>query len=99
MDLAFRSLAHLAIAEVATRWGFRSAAHFSRAFAARFGVTPSEFRQAGLPSVPGSFHSFAGRTSLPSTHDAVRAPGAQDDHDERCDRRSSRGHEVTTDPR
>jgi hypothetical protein len=59
-------------------------------------VTPSEFRQAGLLSVPGSFHSFAGRTSLPSPHDAVRASGAQDDHDERCDRRSSRGHEVTT---
>jgi AraC-like DNA-binding protein len=51
-DLADRSLAHLAIAEVATRWGFRSAAHFSRAFAARCGVTPSEFRQAGLSSEP-----------------------------------------------
>ncbi len=58
-DLTDRSLAHLAIAEVATRWGFRSAAHFSRAFAARYGVTPSEFRQVGLPSVPGSFHSAA----------------------------------------
>ncbi len=53
-DLADRSLAHLAIAEVATRWGFRSAAHFSRAFAARYGVTPSEFRQA-CPQCPAAF--------------------------------------------
>jgi AraC-like DNA-binding protein len=45
-DLADPTLGHLAIAEIAQRWGYRSAAHFSRAFAARFGTTPREFRQA-----------------------------------------------------
>lgn len=32
------------VTQVAFRWGFRSAAHFSRAFRAAFGVSPSELR-------------------------------------------------------
>jgi AraC-like DNA-binding protein len=32
------------IIEVATRWGFASAAHFSRSFHARFGASPTAFR-------------------------------------------------------
>ena len=43
--LANQDLRDLAIAEVARRWGYRSAAHFSRAFTARFGTTPREFRR------------------------------------------------------
>lgn len=39
-------MAHLAIGEVATMWGFRSSAHFSRLFKAQRGLTPREFRHA-----------------------------------------------------
>jgi AraC-like DNA-binding protein len=36
------------VTEVAFAWGFRSPAHFSRAYRAHFGVPPSEHRQAAL---------------------------------------------------
>jgi AraC-like DNA-binding protein len=45
-DLADPRLRHLAISEIAGRWGYRSPAHFTRAFSARFGVTPRELRRA-----------------------------------------------------
>jgi len=45
-DLADPRLHHLAISRIAERWGYRSQAHFTRAFSARFGVTPREFRRA-----------------------------------------------------
>jgi AraC-like DNA-binding protein len=44
-DLADPRLNHLAISGIAERWGYRSQAHFTRAFSARFGVTPREFRE------------------------------------------------------
>jgi AraC-like DNA-binding protein len=43
-ELADPRLSHLTAAEIAARWGFRSAAHFSRAFRARYGVTPASRR-------------------------------------------------------
>jgi AraC-like DNA-binding protein len=36
------------VTEIAVRWGFRSPAHFSRAYRAHFGVAPREHRQAAL---------------------------------------------------
>lgn len=36
------------VTEIAFRWGFCDAAHFSRVFKREFGVTPSEIRQAAL---------------------------------------------------
>jgi AraC-like DNA-binding protein len=45
-DLADRRFSHMSVAEVAARWGFRSAAHFTRAFHARFGVTPASLRRS-----------------------------------------------------
>jgi AraC-like DNA-binding protein len=48
-DLADRRLGHLTVAEIAARWGFRSAAHFTRAFRARYGVTPTGHRALGPP--------------------------------------------------
>jgi AraC-like DNA-binding protein len=51
-DLADPRLGHLAVAEIAARWGFRSAAHFTRAFHARYGTTPSTERPRGrLPAL------------------------------------------------
>jgi AraC-like DNA-binding protein len=45
-DLADVRLGHLSVADIAGRWGFRSAAHFSRAFQARYGTTPTSSRRA-----------------------------------------------------
>jgi AraC-like DNA-binding protein len=45
-DLQDESLAHESILEIASRWGFTSAAHFSRTFAATFGISPREYRSA-----------------------------------------------------
>ncbi len=46
IDLANRALAHFGIAELCFRWGFGDAANFSRAFAARFGISPKAYRAA-----------------------------------------------------
>ncbi|CCK28539.1 AraC family transcriptional regulator [Streptomyces davaonensis JCM 4913] len=46
-DLALHSNA--TIAAVAHRWGFTSAAHFSRVFRAAYGMTPREWRGARTP--------------------------------------------------
>lgn len=35
---------HRSISEIAFAWGFNDAAHFSRTFRARFGVSPRELR-------------------------------------------------------
>ncbi len=44
LDLANGALAHFTIAELCFRWGFGDAANFSRAFTARFGVSPKAYR-------------------------------------------------------
>ncbi|MGW2044686.1 helix-turn-helix domain-containing protein [Streptomyces sp. NPDC001858] len=45
-ELARRDAASRSVTVVAHRWGFTSAAHFSRAFRAAYGMTPSEWRGA-----------------------------------------------------
>jgi acetamidase/formamidase/AraC-like DNA-binding protein len=58
-DLSNPAEAHRSISEIAYRYGFGDAAHFSRAFRHRFGLPPREFRQqeaeriAAPPMVPG----------------------------------------------
>jgi len=47
-DLADPRLRHRTIAAIAAQWGFLEAAHFSRAFRTREGVSPREFRQRSL---------------------------------------------------
>ena len=44
-DLADLALQSLTVAEIGRRWGFRSAAHFSRAFHAAYGSSPGTYRQ------------------------------------------------------
>lgn len=44
-DLASPLHAQLGISEIAFRWGFNDAAHFSRSFRDRFGMTPREHRR------------------------------------------------------
>ncbi|MBB2946484.1 AraC-like DNA-binding protein [Actinoplanes lutulentus] len=48
-DLADPMLSHLSIARVASRWCFTSPAHLTRAFQARYGVSPSTVRRTGSP--------------------------------------------------
>ncbi len=50
-DLADPSLADRTVWEIASRWGFVSQSHFSRAFRAAFGRSPREMRPA--PATPG----------------------------------------------
>jgi len=45
LDLADRRLTNRPIASIAARWGFPSAAHFTRAFRARYGIAPRVFRR------------------------------------------------------
>lgn len=47
IDLQNPQLSNLSISDVAFRWGFNDAGHFSRAFKDQFGVTPRELRQEG----------------------------------------------------
>lgn len=44
-DLADPILADLTVAELAAKWGFSDAAHFSRTFKAQYGCAPSALRQ------------------------------------------------------
>jgi AraC-like DNA-binding protein len=45
-DLADTRLTGVRILDIATRWGFRSASHFTRSFDAAYGQSPSAFRRA-----------------------------------------------------
>ena len=45
-DLCSPAQARRGVSEIAFHWGFNDAAHFSRAFRARFGCTPRELRAA-----------------------------------------------------
>lgn len=49
-ELADPLAAHRPVGQVATRWGFADAAHFSRAFRAEFGEPPSAFRARAIGS-------------------------------------------------
>lgn len=47
-DLAARSWAGATVTDIAFRWGFSDAAHFSRAFKGAFGMSPSDWRKSVL---------------------------------------------------
>ncbi|MFI2642336.1 helix-turn-helix domain-containing protein [Streptomyces sp. NPDC018610] len=46
-ELAHQAASDRTIAAVARRWGFASAAHFSRVFRAAYGMSPAEWRDSG----------------------------------------------------
>ncbi|MEV5573866.1 helix-turn-helix domain-containing protein [Spirillospora sp. NPDC052269] len=66
-DLALHGNA--TIAAVAHRWGFTSAAHFSRVFRASYGMTPREWRGMGDPArpTPSSSRSRRGMNPMPGS--------------------------------
>lgn len=49
-DLGNPRTAHLAVANIAERWGLQGASHFSKLFRERYGITPREWRQQSLPA-------------------------------------------------
>ncbi len=49
-DLGDQALAGETVYTIASRWGFRSHAHFSRLFKAAYGCSPSEYRRGTRPS-------------------------------------------------
>ncbi|MDX3071093.1 helix-turn-helix domain-containing protein [Streptomyces sp. MI02-7b] len=60
-DLVRPELAGQTVAAIAHRWGFASHAHFSRTFRSVYGVSPAEWRQAGLLHDDTVPHAIAGR--------------------------------------
>ena len=48
-DLTNQQLTHRTVADISARWGFRSTAHFTRAFHARYGITPAGLRRPAPP--------------------------------------------------
>ncbi|MFC8868370.1 helix-turn-helix domain-containing protein [Streptomyces sp. NPDC057148] len=53
-DLADPALLGTPVQTIAARCGFTTSAHFSRAFRAAYGVSPSEYRKAGLNTDSGT---------------------------------------------
>ena len=63
-DLADPQLARRSVSDIAFAWGFNDAAHFSRAFRERFGLSPRAWRAAAgnaEPSRPAPSPARAGR--------------------------------------
>jgi acetamidase/formamidase/AraC-like DNA-binding protein len=52
LDLESPQLSHLSISDIAFRWGFNQAGHFSRAFKEHFKQSPREFRQEATQRSP-----------------------------------------------
>ena len=73
LDLANRALDHFTIAELCFRWGFGDAANFSRAFAARFGLSPRAYR-AQPAAREQAAHDQRGRPRHGSGFQAAAAP-------------------------
>jgi AraC-like DNA-binding protein len=73
LDLANRALNHFTISEMCFRWGFGDAANFSRAFTARYGVSPKAYR-AQPASHAQALHDQRGRPLKGS--EAKPAPAA-----------------------
>ena len=76
-DLINPQLTHRAVSEIAARWGFRSAAHFTRAFHARYGITPAQLRRLATSwgDPPDNIRPAAGRADTAQRTRPHREPG------------------------
>jgi transcriptional regulator GlxA family with amidase domain len=59
-DLLDLAQADRPVAGIATRWGFSSAAHFSRVFREAYGLPPAEFRRTHRGTRPNRSASSSG---------------------------------------
>ncbi|GGH44773.1 helix-turn-helix domain-containing protein [Microbacterium album] len=50
LDLSDPAQATLSVSQIAQRWGFTDASHFSKVFKAEFGVAPRDYRALRLPA-------------------------------------------------
>lgn len=50
LDLSDPAQAALSVSQIAQRWGFTDASHFSKVFKAEFGLAPRDFRALRLPA-------------------------------------------------
>jgi len=71
-DLADPAQQHRSITEIALERGFNHPAHFSRAFKARFGITPSDARAARLPDGRAPDAADARGVTSPSRRSPIR---------------------------
>jgi AraC-like DNA-binding protein len=62
-DLADPGVAHVSVADIAARLGFKSAGHFATTFKAKFGMSPREHRRAQA-NAAGSARSARGTSAL-----------------------------------
>lgn len=69
MDLGNPELQHKSITLIAFSWGFNNAAHFSRCFKERFGVSPSGYRLSSAGRVRASSGRAALREALCAASD------------------------------
>ncbi|MDR2334967.1 MAG: helix-turn-helix transcriptional regulator [Burkholderiaceae bacterium] len=51
-ELLAASLRGLSVGDIAHRWGFSDQAHFARAFRARYGLAPTQYRRMRTEAVP-----------------------------------------------
>ncbi len=56
------------IYEVAERWGFSSASHFSRAFRNRFGLGAQQLHESALTSFPADHHETSDSRNIDQVH-------------------------------
>lgn len=73
IDLADTRQRKVTIAEIAFRWGFGDAAHFSNAFRDRFGLSPGSVRRRSAEADTVIMSAHRGRPSIASPKSRVRA--------------------------
>ncbi|WP_424930879.1 acetamidase/formamidase family protein [Amaricoccus macauensis] len=73
----------VSIAQIAHRWGFASASHFSRSFRDAFGLSPRELREDNrLAPLPYAFRGSPGNAARPPTDTRIRQPAQRSVADE-----------------
>ncbi|SNS31895.1 transcriptional regulator, AraC family [Tropicimonas sediminicola] len=77
-DLLDISQNAVSIAQIAHRWGFASASHFSRSFRDAFGISPREMREDNRHApLPYAFRGNPGEVSHPDRANRTRQPARE----------------------
>lgn len=74
-DLLDMSQNSVGISQIAHRWGFASASHFSRSFRDAFGISPRELREDSRhATLPYAFRGNPGKAAEPAPADRAHQP-------------------------